>query len=159
MAHEHCTADSCIFCFHSDEEELRKSFSELGDSLCDSNASKSMKQVGSSEEPLPVGSEPSGMLLYKNGFLVRKVHADSDGKRSTKGHISYTLPLIRAGLPTDEKMRKTKLPPPAAETLLFTCSSPINCGLSDKYPPAFFTLTQLHKCKKKTKKKRQRRDS
>lgn len=43
-----------------------------------------MKQVGSSEKPLPVGSEPSGMLLYKNGFLVRKVHADSDGKRSTE---------------------------------------------------------------------------
>lgn len=43
-----------------------------------------MKQVGSSEKPLPVGPEPSGMLLYKNGFLVRKVHADSDGKRSTE---------------------------------------------------------------------------
>lgn len=77
-------ADSCIFCFHSDEEELRKSFSELGDSLCDSNASRSTKEVGGSEKPLPVGSEPSGMLLYKNGFLVRKVHADSDGKRSTQ---------------------------------------------------------------------------
>lgn len=94
-------AHSCIFCFHSDEEELRKSFSELGDSLCDSNASRSMKQVGSSEKPLPVGSEPSGMLLYKNGFLVRKVHADSDGKRSTEETFLYTLPLIRAGKPTD----------------------------------------------------------
>lgn len=73
-----------FLCFHSDEEELRKSFSELGDSLCDSNASKSTKQVGSDERPLPVGSEPSGALLYKNGFLVRKVHADSDGKRSTE---------------------------------------------------------------------------
>lgn len=85
------TADSCIFCFHSDEEELRKSFSELGDSLCDSNASKSMKEVGSSEKPLPVGSEPSGMLLYKNGFLVRKVHADSDGKRSTEETFLFFL--------------------------------------------------------------------
>lgn len=42
-----------------------------------------MKRVGSSGKPLSDGSEPSGSLLYKNGFLVRKVHADSDGKRST----------------------------------------------------------------------------
>ena len=70
------------FCLHSDEEELRKSFSELGDSLCDSDAPKSLKREGSSGKPLSDETEPSGMLLYKNGFLVRKVHADSDGKRS-----------------------------------------------------------------------------
>ncbi|XP_053197019.1 PH and SEC7 domain-containing protein 1-like [Scomber japonicus] len=68
-----------------DEEELRKSFSELGDSLCDSTASRSMKREGSSEKPLSEEAEPSGMLLYKNGFLVRKVHADSDGKRTPRG--------------------------------------------------------------------------
>ncbi|CAG03015.1 unnamed protein product, partial [Tetraodon nigroviridis] len=82
-----------------DEEELRKSFSELGDSLCDSNASRSTKQVGSSEKPLPVGSEPSGMLLYKNGFLVRKVHADSDGKRTPRGKRGWkTFYAILKGL-------------------------------------------------------------
>lgn len=75
---------------HSDEEELRKSFSELGDSLCDSNASRSMKRVGSSGKPLSDETEPSGMLLYKNGFLVRKVHADCDGKRSTSHSLIYT---------------------------------------------------------------------
>lgn len=42
-----------------------------------------MKRVGSSGKPLSDATQPSGTLLYKNGFLVRKVHADSDGKRST----------------------------------------------------------------------------
>lgn len=82
---------SFLFRLHSDEEELRKSFSELGDSLCDSNASRSMKRVGSSGKPLSDVTEPSGSLLYKNGFLVRKVHADSDGKRSTPQTPSITL--------------------------------------------------------------------
>uniref|UniRef100_A0A7N8Y624 PH and SEC7 domain-containing protein 1-like n=1 Tax=Mastacembelus armatus TaxID=205130 RepID=A0A7N8Y624_9TELE len=68
-----------------DEEELRKSFSELGDSLCESNTSRSMKRVSSSAKPLSDGTQPSGTLLYKNGFLVRKVHADSDGKRTPRG--------------------------------------------------------------------------
>lgn len=76
---------------HSDEEELRKSFSELGDSLCDSDASRTMKRVGSSGKPLSDGSETSGSLLYKNGFLVRKVHADSDGKRSMSPMWLFTF--------------------------------------------------------------------
>lgn len=82
-----------IFCLHSDEEELRKSFSELGDSLCDSDASRSMKRVSSSGKPLSEETQPTGALLYKNGFLVRKVHADSDGKRSMS-LSSYLITLI-----------------------------------------------------------------
>ncbi|KAM9336954.1 uncharacterized protein ABDE67_019988 [Symphorus nematophorus] len=82
-----------------DEEELRKSFSELGDSLCDSNASRSMKRVGSSGKPLSDGTEPTGSLLYKNGFLVRKVHADSDGKRTPRGKRGWkTFYAILKGL-------------------------------------------------------------
>ncbi|KAM7370406.1 hypothetical protein PAMP_009959 [Pampus punctatissimus] len=82
-----------------DEEELRKSFSELGDSLCDSNASKTMKRVGSSGKPLSEEVEPSGMILYKNGFLVRKVHADSDGKRTPRGKRGWkTFYAILKGL-------------------------------------------------------------
>uniref|UniRef100_A0A8C4DJD1 PH and SEC7 domain-containing protein 1 n=1 Tax=Dicentrarchus labrax TaxID=13489 RepID=A0A8C4DJD1_DICLA len=82
-----------------DEEELRKSFSELGDSLCDSNASKSMKRVGSSGKPLSEETEASGSLLYKNGFLVRKVHADSDGKRTPRGKRGWkTFYVILKGL-------------------------------------------------------------
>ncbi|KAL0178986.1 hypothetical protein M9458_024428, partial [Cirrhinus mrigala] len=56
-----------------DEEELRKSFSELGEQRAESNSR--VKQMGSGFVP------PSGALLYKTGFLVRKVHADCDGKR------------------------------------------------------------------------------
>ncbi|XP_027885071.1 PH and SEC7 domain-containing protein 1-like isoform X5 [Xiphophorus couchianus] len=82
-----------------DEEELRKSFSELGDSLLDSDASRPMKRVGSSGKPLSDGTEPTGMLLYKNGLLVRKVHADSDGKRTPRGKRGWkTFYAILKGL-------------------------------------------------------------
>uniref|UniRef100_A0A668A9H1 PH domain-containing protein n=1 Tax=Myripristis murdjan TaxID=586833 RepID=A0A668A9H1_9TELE len=82
-----------------DEEELRKSFSELGDSLCDSDASKSMRRVGSSGKPLSDADQPTGALLYKNGFLVRKVHADSDGKRTPRGKRGWkTFYAILKGL-------------------------------------------------------------
>ncbi|XP_032429815.1 PH and SEC7 domain-containing protein 1-like isoform X4 [Xiphophorus hellerii] len=82
-----------------DEEELRKSFSELGDSLLDSDTSRPMKRVGSSGKPLSDGTEPTGMLLYKNGFLVRKVHADSDGKRTPRGKRGWkTFYAILKGL-------------------------------------------------------------
>ena len=60
-----------------------------------------MKRVGSSGKPLSEeaahhasasASAATGALLYKNGFLVRKVHADSDGKRS-RSFISSTVVL------------------------------------------------------------------
>ncbi|KAF0025837.1 hypothetical protein F2P81_022718 [Scophthalmus maximus] len=90
------TAVAGICC---DEEELRKSFSELGDSLCDSTASRSMKRVGSHEQPLSEETLPSGTLLYKNGFLVRKVHADPDGKRTPRGKRGWkTFYVILKGL-------------------------------------------------------------
>uniref|UniRef100_A0A8C6Q0D0 Pleckstrin and Sec7 domain containing n=1 Tax=Nothobranchius furzeri TaxID=105023 RepID=A0A8C6Q0D0_NOTFU len=82
-----------------DEEELRKSFSELGDSLCDSDVSRSMKGEGSSGKLLSDGTKPTGTLLYKNGFLVRKVHADSDGKRTPRGKRGWkTFYAILKGL-------------------------------------------------------------
>lgn len=65
-----------LFTFFSDEEELRKSFSELGEHREDTQSSRGMKCTGSEIEPA------SGALLYKTGLLVRKVHADCDGKRS-----------------------------------------------------------------------------
>ena len=84
---------SSFSCLHSDEEELRKSFSELGDSLCESSTSRSMKRVASGGRPLSDEAQPPGTPLYKNGFLVRKVHADPDGKRSTgPGHFLRTAP-------------------------------------------------------------------
>ncbi|XP_078794043.1 uncharacterized protein LOC101166258 isoform X2 [Oryzias latipes] len=82
-----------------DEEELRKSFSELGDSLCEADTSKSMKRVSSSGKSLSDGMHSTGTLLYKNGFLVRKVHADSDGKRRPRGKRGWkTFYAILKGL-------------------------------------------------------------
>uniref|UniRef100_A0A8C7GBG3 Pleckstrin and Sec7 domain containing n=1 Tax=Oncorhynchus kisutch TaxID=8019 RepID=A0A8C7GBG3_ONCKI len=68
-----------------DEEEMRKSFSELGDTNQADSTSKHMKSMASGEKHLVTMAQPSGALLYKNGFLVRKVHADSDGKRTPRG--------------------------------------------------------------------------
>ncbi|XP_019902361.2 PH and SEC7 domain-containing protein 1 isoform X3 [Esox lucius] len=66
-----------------DEEEMRKSFSELGDISQADTASKQIKSPASGGRTL--ACQPSGAKLYKNGFLVRKVHADSDGKRTPRG--------------------------------------------------------------------------
>lgn len=68
--------------FWSDEEELRKSMSELADVRTDS-ASHTMKRLGSGGNPLVGVAQQADGELYKSGFLVRKVHADPDGKRST----------------------------------------------------------------------------
>ncbi|XP_056286537.1 PH and SEC7 domain-containing protein 1-like [Pseudoliparis swirei] len=83
-----------------DEEELRKSFSELGDSLCDSSASRALKGGGGGGgKPLADKMQPTGSLLYKNGFLVRKVHADPDGKRTPRGKRGWkTFYVILKGL-------------------------------------------------------------
>ncbi|XP_042261539.1 PH and SEC7 domain-containing protein 1-like [Thunnus maccoyii] len=67
-----------------DEEELRKSMSELADVRTDS-ASHTMKRLGSGGNPLVGVAQQADGELYKNGFLVRKVHADPDGKRTPRG--------------------------------------------------------------------------
>uniref|UniRef100_I3JJ35 PH and SEC7 domain-containing protein 1 n=1 Tax=Oreochromis niloticus TaxID=8128 RepID=I3JJ35_ORENI len=67
-----------------DEEELRKSMSELADVRTDS-ASHTMKRLGSSGNPLVGVAHQADGELYKSGFLVRKVHADPDGKRTPRG--------------------------------------------------------------------------
>lgn len=65
-----------------DEEELRRSLSELADPN-----PKVIKRVsggsGSSSSPfLDLTPEP-GAAVYKHGALVRKVHADPDCRKST----------------------------------------------------------------------------
>ncbi|XP_037554102.1 PH and SEC7 domain-containing protein 1 [Nematolebias whitei] len=60
-----------------DEEELRKSMSELAEVRTDS-ASHTMKRQGGM-------ARPADSELYKSGFLVRKIHADPDGKRTSRG--------------------------------------------------------------------------
>ncbi|XP_077358799.1 PH and SEC7 domain-containing protein 1-like isoform X2 [Festucalex cinctus] len=83
-----------------DEEELRKSFSELGDSLCDSSRSAKCGGGGDDDDTLAADeTAPCGTPLYKNGFLVRKVHADSDGKRTPRGKRGWkTFYAILKGL-------------------------------------------------------------
>ncbi|XP_061088459.1 PH and SEC7 domain-containing protein 1-like isoform X2 [Conger conger] len=81
-----------------DEEELRKSFSELADGRADS-ASRSMKRVDSGGNVFTGVSSQSGTLVYKAGFLVRKVHADSDGKRTPRGKRGWkTFYAVLKGL-------------------------------------------------------------
>ncbi|XP_068182710.1 PH and SEC7 domain-containing protein 1 isoform X2 [Antennarius striatus] len=65
-----------------DEEEVRTS--ELPDVRTDS-ASHTMKRLGSGGNPLVGVAQQTDSELYKSGFLVRKVHADPDGKRTPRG--------------------------------------------------------------------------
>uniref|UniRef100_A0A8C8DL57 Pleckstrin and Sec7 domain containing n=1 Tax=Oryzias sinensis TaxID=183150 RepID=A0A8C8DL57_9TELE len=67
-----------------DEEELRKSISELAESRTDS-ASHTMKRLGSGGNPMVGVAQQADGELYMSGFLVRKVHADPDGKRTARG--------------------------------------------------------------------------
>ncbi|CAG05089.1 unnamed protein product [Tetraodon nigroviridis] len=70
--------------FQSDEEEL-KSASELSDGVRTDSASHTMKRLGSGGNPLVGVAQQADGELYKSGFLVRKVHADPDGKRTPRG--------------------------------------------------------------------------
>uniref|UniRef100_A0A4W3GMH2 Pleckstrin and Sec7 domain containing a n=1 Tax=Callorhinchus milii TaxID=7868 RepID=A0A4W3GMH2_CALMI len=66
------------------EEELRKSLSELADDRTDPSL-KAMKRISSGSNPfLDIMQDPNA-ATYKHGFLVRKVHADSDGKKTPRG--------------------------------------------------------------------------
>ncbi|XP_026134398.1 LOW QUALITY PROTEIN: uncharacterized protein LOC113112769 [Carassius auratus] len=80
-----------------DEEELRKSFSEL-DGKNDST-SHTMKQTSSGGNPLISVAQQSSAQVYMNGFLVRKVHADPDGKKTPRGKRGWkTFYAILKGL-------------------------------------------------------------
>lgn len=50
-----------------------------------------MKRLGSGGNPLVGVAQQADCELYKSGFLVRKVHADPDGKRSTASFPSPSL--------------------------------------------------------------------
>uniref|UniRef100_A0A672SL05 Pleckstrin and Sec7 domain containing a n=1 Tax=Sinocyclocheilus grahami TaxID=75366 RepID=A0A672SL05_SINGR len=91
----HNKALVCVF--YSDEEELRKSFSEL-DGRKDST-SHTMKRISSGGNALISVAQQSSAQVYVNGFLVRKVHADSDGKRTPRGKRGWkTFYAILKGL-------------------------------------------------------------
>lgn len=74
----------------SDEEEV-KSAAEPSDSVRTDSASHTMKRLGSGGNPLVGVAQQADGELYKSGFLVRKVHADPDGKRSTASFSSYSF--------------------------------------------------------------------
>uniref|UniRef100_A0A8D2IV50 Pleckstrin and Sec7 domain containing n=1 Tax=Varanus komodoensis TaxID=61221 RepID=A0A8D2IV50_VARKO len=63
-----------------DEEELRKSLSELADPN-----PKTVKRISSCSNPfLDFSQDPSG-VTYKHGLLVRKSHAEPDCKKTPRG--------------------------------------------------------------------------
>lgn len=64
--------------------------SELGDVRTDS-ASHTMKRLGSGGNALVAVAQQADGELYKSGFLVRKAHADPDGKRSTMRTKLYSV--------------------------------------------------------------------
>uniref|UniRef100_H3B9S1 Pleckstrin and Sec7 domain containing n=1 Tax=Latimeria chalumnae TaxID=7897 RepID=H3B9S1_LATCH len=67
-----------------DEEELRKSLSELADDRTNPS-SKTVKRISSCNNPfLDIIQDPNA-VTYKQGLLVRKIHADPDGKRTPRG--------------------------------------------------------------------------
>lgn len=51
-----------------------------------------MKRLGSGGNPLVGVAQQADGELYKSGFLVRKVHADPDGKRSTASFSICSIP-------------------------------------------------------------------
>ncbi|XP_034280821.1 PH and SEC7 domain-containing protein 1 [Pantherophis guttatus] len=63
-----------------DEEELRKSLSELADPN-----SKSIKCISSCSNPFLDFSQDPSIAMYKYGFLVRKSHAEPDCKKTPRG--------------------------------------------------------------------------
>ncbi|XP_075790667.1 PH and SEC7 domain-containing protein 1 isoform X2 [Pelodiscus sinensis] len=63
-----------------DEEELRKSLSELADPN-----PKAIKRISSGSNPFLDFSQDSSIATYKHGLLVRKSHAEPDCKKTPRG--------------------------------------------------------------------------
>ncbi|XP_030060853.1 PH and SEC7 domain-containing protein 1 [Microcaecilia unicolor] len=63
-----------------DEEELRRSLSELADPN-----PKSIKRINSCGNPFLDFSQDPNITTYKYGVLVRKIHADPDCKKTPRG--------------------------------------------------------------------------
>lgn len=82
----------CV-CVCSEEEELRKSLSELVEEQCE-GGSKRVARVTDSSNPFIAIPILLNAVTYKHGVLTRKSHADMDGKRSectdTNSQTSWT---------------------------------------------------------------------
>lgn len=68
-------------CMCSEEEELRKSLSELVEEQCE-GGSKRVARVTDGSNPFIAIPILLNAVTYKHGVLTRKSHADMDGKRS-----------------------------------------------------------------------------
>ncbi|XP_062908769.1 PH and SEC7 domain-containing protein 2-like isoform X2 [Mobula hypostoma] len=71
-----------------DEDELRKSLSELVDDKFDSCAKKVTRIIDSSNPFLDI-PQALNAATYKHGVLNRKTHADMDGKRTPRGRRGW----------------------------------------------------------------------
>ncbi|XP_068021748.1 PH and SEC7 domain-containing protein 2 isoform X3 [Melanerpes formicivorus] len=71
-----------------DEDELRKSLSELVDDKVGGSAKKVTRIVDSSNPFLDI-PQALNAVTYKHGILTRKTHADMDGKRTPRGRRGW----------------------------------------------------------------------
>lgn len=73
--------NSTDVCVCREEEELRKSLSELVEEQCE-GGSKRVARVTDGSNPFIAIPILLNAVTYKHGVLTRKSHADMDGKRS-----------------------------------------------------------------------------
>ncbi|XP_049589610.1 PH and SEC7 domain-containing protein 2 isoform X1 [Syngnathus scovelli] len=71
-----------------EEEELRKSLSELVEEQCE-GGSKRVARVTDSNNPFIAIPILVNAVTYKHGVLTRKSHADMDGKRTPRGRRGW----------------------------------------------------------------------
>ncbi|XP_053253454.1 PH and SEC7 domain-containing protein 2 isoform X1 [Podarcis raffonei] len=71
-----------------DEDELRKSLSELVDDKFGASTKKMARIVDGSNPFLDV-PQAQNAVTYKHGILTRKTHADMDGKRTPRGRRGW----------------------------------------------------------------------
>uniref|UniRef100_A0A8D2Q4Q3 Pleckstrin and Sec7 domain containing 2 n=1 Tax=Varanus komodoensis TaxID=61221 RepID=A0A8D2Q4Q3_VARKO len=71
-----------------DEDELRKSLSELVDDQLGASAKKMARILDGSNPFLDV-PQAQNAVTYKHGVLTRKAHADMDGKRTPRGRRGW----------------------------------------------------------------------
>ncbi|KAJ7427016.1 PH and SEC7 domain-containing protein 2 [Willisornis vidua] len=83
-----------------DEDELRKSLSELVDDKFGASAKKVTRIVDSSNPFLDI-PQALNAVTYKHGVLTRKTHADMDGKRTLQERVDKHPPVlwIRGAIP------------------------------------------------------------
>uniref|UniRef100_A0A8D0KWG4 Pleckstrin and Sec7 domain containing n=1 Tax=Strix occidentalis caurina TaxID=311401 RepID=A0A8D0KWG4_STROC len=104
-----------------DEEELRKSLSELADPN-----PKSIKRISSCSNPFLDFSQDSSIATYKHGLLVRKIHADPDCKKTPRGKRGWKPfhAILKGMILYLQKSHETKFKTMSAELLEHRSSLP-----------------------------------